>query len=157
MNKEELLQLLKSYKENTSKKALREKRIKKLKKELENIEEKYDTQLTPVMHDGGRGNQVVSQTENVAIKRQDRIKEIEKEISDIEAEIELLNDQIEEVDIRLGSLKRIEYEILVARYIDGQSYEYIGNITYYNVCHQTRSAETMKKELCKILNKITLL
>ncbi len=81
-----------------------------------------------------------------------------KQILDkIEDEIRELSYKVEEVEIRLECLKRKEKEILVDYYIEGNSYEHIGNITYHNLFGQTRSSDCIKKIIINSLEKISKL
>ena len=74
---------------------------------------------------------------------------------EIENEIKELNTKLEEVDIRLEGLRKKEREILIAYYIEGNSYEEIGNITYYKLYNQTRSEEAVKKIIQRAIEKIS--
>ena len=52
--------------------------------------------------------------------------------------------KIEQVDIRLEALKYKEKEMLIAYYIDGYTYEDIGNRIYYRLFNQTRSTRNIQ-------------
>ena len=60
----------------------------------------------------------------------------------------------EEIDIRLEALKYREKEILVAYYIDGCTYEDIGNRVYHKLFGQTRSEKAIQKIIERATEKI---
>ena len=155
MSKEELIELLGKHKEKEAKKALKQNRIKQLEKEKESSKEDYNTNTTTNFMEGGRGNETTSKVENKVCKKDNREQEIEEEIKTLKQEIEKLDYELDQVNIRLGSLNRLEKEIITARYIDKEDYYYIGNITYYNVRHQTRGEEAIRKMIEKIMNRLT--
>ena len=88
------------------------------------------------------------------INEKNKREEIQERIKNIENEILLLKDKTEEVDIRLRGLKYKEREIIKAYYIEGRSYEDIGNRVYFSLFEQTRSADTIKKTISKAMDKI---
>ena len=155
MNKEEIIELLKEYKNKQGKLEL--KKLEKRKKELQlkyKREEEIKTSLTQSYAEGGKTNQVSSKVENSVIKKSEEIETLEKEIEELNKDIEQLEIDVEEVNIRLGSLTYLEKEIITAYYIDGFSAEYIGNNTYYKIKHQTRSERTILRIIENILKKI---
>lgn len=154
MSKDELIELLGRHKEKEAKKALKERRIKQLEKEIKQLEEDYNTNIIPKFLEGGRSNETTSKVENKVCKKNNREQEIEEEIKKLKQEIDGLNYELDMVNIRLGSLNRLEKEIITARYIDKEDYHYIGNITYYNVKHQTRGEDAIKKIIEKIMNRL---
>lgn len=157
MSKDEMIELLKSYKEKKAKKDLRLEEKRRLERDKKILENDYSTNTTPTYMEGGRSNQVSSKVESKICKKDSRILEIEKRINELDEEIEELNYYLNQVNIRLGSLNELENKIITAYYIDEQDYDYIGNITYYEVKHQTRSEETIKRMIGQIINKLTKL
>ena len=152
MNREEIIETLKRYKEKQGKLEL--KKLEKRKKEIElkhKEEEEMQISITQSYTQGSKTNQVSSKVENSVVKKSEKIEELKKEIRDLEKEIELLEIEVEEVNIRLGSLTYLEKEIITAYYIDKLSYTYIGNNIYYKIKQQTRSEESIKKMITKIL------
>lgn len=156
MNREEIIETLKRYKEKQGKLEL--KKLEKRKKEIKlkhKEEEEIKTSITQSYTQGSKTNQVSSKVENSVVKKSEKIEELKKEIKDLEKEIELLEIEVEEVNIRLGSLTYLEKEIITAYYIDEISYKDIGNITYYKIKHQTRSEDTIKRMIAKIIEKLS--
>lgn len=155
MNKEEIVDLLKEYKNKQGKLEL--KKLEKRKKELQltyKLEEELKTSLVQSYSEGGKTNQVGSKVEKSVIKKSEEIEILKKEIETLKKEIEELEIDVAEVNIRLGSLTYLEKEIITAYYIDGFSAEYIGNNTYYKIKHQTRSERTILRMMENILKKI---
>lgn len=157
MSKEEFIRLLKTYKGKQSKKALRLEERQRLERRIAKIEADYETNMTPIYQEGGRGNQTTSKVENKILTKKEKIEEILEQIKVIDEEIVELDYELKQVDIRLGSLSRLEKEIITAYYIDGMDYDDIGNIIYYNIKHQTRSADTIKRAVKQIVVKLTKL
>ena len=155
MTKEQFILLLKNYKENRTK-------LKLKLREKENILRKKemlkDTILTVTNYEDNSDihskNIVSDKVGKQAINNADLEKALQKELEKVEEEIRELSSKVEEVEIRLEVLKKKEKEILVDYYIEGNSYEHIGNITYHNLFGQTRSADCIKKIIQKALVKI---
>lgn len=155
MTKEQFVLLLKNYKENRTK-------LKLKLREKENILRKKemlkDTILTVTNYEDNSDihskNIVSDKVGKQAINNADLEKALQKELEKVEEEIRELSSKVEEVEIRLEVLKKKEKEILVDYYIEGNSYEHIGNITYHNLFGQTRSADCIKKIIQKALVKI---
>ena len=93
-------------------------------------------------------NQISNKVEKAALEtieiNEKEIKEAEKEIKELEIEIEDLEDKVVETSIRLSSLKYKEEEILYAYYIEGRTYEDIGNNLYFRLFNQTRNKDSIK-------------
>ena len=158
MTREQFILLLKSYKENRAK-------LKLKLREKENIlrrkEKLKDTTISVTNYENNNDihskNIISDKVGKQAIYNADLEKDLQKELDKVEDEIKEINTKIEEVDIRLEGLKKKEKEILVDYYIEGNSYEHIGNITYHNLFGQTRSADCIKKMIKKSLGKISKL
>jgi len=157
MSKEELIELLKTHKYTTAKKALNLNDINKLKRDIAKIEKNYNINITPVYQEGSKSNQVSSKVENVIVKKDMEIIEKEEMIKKLEEENEDLDYVLNQVNIRLGSLTYIEKTVLTARYIDEMEYDYIGNEIFYDIKHQTRGEDAIKKICKKALNKMSKL
>ncbi|MCI9016293.1 MAG: hypothetical protein HFJ53_03890 [Clostridia bacterium] len=155
MVKEELVKLLRSYNENKSKLFIR-------KREKCTLEEALKDNIIEIKitknHELNRNKKVKTNiSDNVMatlINEKNKREEIQERIKNIENEILLLKDKTEEVDIRLRGLKYKEREIIKAYYIEGRSYEDIGNRVYFSLFEQTRSADTIKKTISKAMDKI---
>ena len=154
MSKEELIKLFKAHKEKQAKMALRLGDKQDLQRKMAKIEADYETSMTPIYQEGGRGNQVTSKVENKIIAKKEKIEEILKQIKLIDEEIIELGYELAQVDIRLGSLTELENKVITAYYIDGMNPYDIGNTIYYDVKHQTRSKKTIERMIVKIMNKL---
>ena len=153
MNKEELVELLKNYKENIAKLKLRKREKKKYEKRLKQYKE-IETNITTqigINMDIKSKNNVHSKTEKAAIEEielnEKEIKEAEEKIKELKKEIEDLEEKVAQISIRLNSLKYKEKEILYAYYVEGRTYEEIGNKLYFKLFNQTRDKDTIKNIL----------
>ncbi len=157
MSKEELIKLLKKHKQTTAKKGLNLNDIDKLKRDIEKIKRDYSTSTTQTYQEGSRSNEVTSKVENAVVRKDEKIIEKEEEIKRLEEEIIDLDYELNQVNIRLGALTYIEKTVLEARYIDEMEYDDIGNKVFYDIKHQTRSEDTIKKICKKALSKMLIL
>lgn len=155
MKKEQLILLLKQYKENNAKLKLRLREKEALLRKLEHLKE-IDASSSPVKLNGDihSKNKIGDRTGNNAIDNLETEAEIREKLKDTEEEISELTIMIEEVDIRLGALKYREKEILVAYYIDGCTYEDIGNRVYHKLFNQTRSSRNIQDIVEAATNKM---
>lgn len=155
MTKDQLILLLKNYKENKAKLKLK---LREKESILRKIESLKKVNLSVTSYDENSDihskNIISDKVGNKASNNIDIESDLKLELEQIEKEISELNTKLEEVEIRLEGLKRKEKEILVAYYIDGYSYKEIGNIIYYNMYSQTRSEDTIKKIIQKATDKI---
>lgn len=155
MNKEEFIELLRSYKENKAKLNIKLKELKTARIKLKNIS--YETNITSsfgINQDIKSKNKISNKVLN-KIEENDEIKENTKQkIEDLEAEVRELREKVEAVEDRLAGLKYKERELLVAYYIDGRSYDDIGNNLYFKLFNQTRNWETIKKIIEKATQKM---
>lgn len=156
MTKEELIELLKEYKQNKAKlniklKELRSARIKlKACDDIEiNTTSSYGENQD--IHSKNKiSNKVLSKIEENDMKKL----ELESEIESLEEIVKELRTKVEAVEDRLEGLYPKERELLSAYYIDNRSYEEIGNQLYFQLYNQTRSWETIKKIIEKATKKI---
>lgn len=155
MKKEQLILLLKQYKENNAKLKLRLRDKESLLRKLEHLKE-VDVSSSPIETNGDihSKNKIGDRTGNNAIDNLETEAEIKEKLKDTEEEIAELTIMIEEVDIRLGALKYREKEILVAYYIDGCTYEDIGNRVYHKLFNQTRSSRNIQDIVEAATNKM---
>ena len=155
MTKEQLILLLKNYKENKAKLKLKLREKESILRKIENLK-KVNLSVTSYEENSDihSKNIISDKVGNKASNNIDIESDLKLELEQIEKEISELNTKLEEVEIRLEGLKRKEKEILVAYYIDGYSYKEIGNIIYYNMYSQTRSEDTIKKIIQKATDKI---
>ena len=155
MTKETLILLLKQYKENKAKLKLK---LKEKEKLLRNIEHLKDISIsavaTEINNDIHSKNSISDKVGNKASDNIDKTKEYQERLDILEEEIIELNDVIEEIDIRLDALKGKEKDILMAYYVDGYTYDYIGNTVYWELFHQTRSERQIKRMIERSTEKI---
>lgn len=158
MTKKQLIILLKNYKENKAKLKLK---LREKENILRKIEKLKDITLSVTKYEDNSDihskNMISDKVGRQAIDNVDSEADLQKELNKLEDEIKELNTKIEEVDIRLECLKRREKEILIDYYIEGNSYNHIGNITYHNLFGQTRSVDCIKKIITNSLEKISKL
>lgn len=156
MNKEELINLLKSHKENKAKLTIKLKELKNKRIKLKHCEE-TETNITSSfginqdIHSKNKiGNKVLDRIEkNDELKRK-----TEEEIEELEKEVRTLRENVEAVEDRLEGLKYKEREILIAYYIDGRTYEDIGENLHNKLFQQKRNWETIKKIVEKATKKM---
>lgn len=156
MGKEEMINLLKSYKENKAKLTIKLKELKNKRIKLKYCEE-TETSITSSfgpnqdIHSKNKiGNKVLDRIEkNDEIKRK-----TEEEIKELEKEVRNLRENVEAVEDRLEGLKYKERELLIAYYIDGRTAEDIGNKLYFQLFNQTRSDRHIQRIIEKATNKM---
>lgn len=155
MSREQLILLLEKYKENKAslKLKLREKentlreidKIKEVSLKVTSFEENSDIHSK---------NTISDKVANNAIKNVEKQKELEQKLEGVEKEIRELNSKVEEVDIRLEALTYKESEIVKDYYIEKNTYEHIGNCTYFRLFKQTRSVRNIQDIVEKAVNKM---
>lgn len=155
MTKTELIVLLKKYKENKARLKLKLREKEGILRKLESIKNVSISSTSYEQNsDIHSKNKISDKVGDKASKNMDIEAELTIKLTETENEIKELNTKLEEVDIRLEGLRRKEREILMAYYIEGNSYEEIGNITYYKLYNQTRSEEAVKKIIQRAIEKI---
>lgn len=146
MTKDQLILLLKKYKENKSRLRLKLKEKEKKLRALEKIQEQELKSSYNDINSAIRSkNSISDKVGNVASNTIDKENDLKLEIESLQKEIDELSGVVEEIDIRLDSLKYKEREILIAYYIDGCTYEDIGNRVYLELFHQTRSTRHIQR------------
>lgn len=155
MTKEMLILLLKQYKENKAKLKLKLREKEKLLRKIEQLKEvRISIVRTEINNDIHSKNSISDKVGNNAVDNIDKENEYREELDVIEAEIIELNESIEEIDIRLDALKYKEKQILIAYYIDGCTYEDIGNRVYWELFKQTRSSRHIQRMIERSTEKI---
>ena len=155
MTKEQLVVLLKRYKENKAKLKLKLKEKERVIRKIEQVKEvSISAVRTEINNDIHSKNSISDKVGNNAVDNIDKENEYREELDVIEAEIIELNESIAEIDIRLDALKYKEKQILMAYYVDGYTYDYIGNIVYWQLFHQTRSERQIKRMIERSTDKI---
>lgn len=155
MTKEQLILLLKNYKENKAKLKLKLREKERILRQLESIKEtdlkSSDKDINSSIRSKNTTSDIVG---NSASNNIDKENNLNHELSILEQEIIELNSEIEEIDIRLDALKYKEKEILIAYYIDGCTYEDIGNRVYFKLFSQTRSTRHIQRLIERCTNQI---
>ena len=156
MTKEQLILLLKNYKENKAKLKLK---LREKESILRKIESLKNVTLSVTSYEENSDihskNIITDKVGNKASDNLDVETDLKIELEKVEDEIRELNTKLEEVDIRLDGLRRKEKEILIAYYVEGNTYKEIGSITYYKLYNETRSEETITKIIQKATEKIS--
>lgn len=155
MSKEELIELLRDYKENKAKLNIKLKELKNNRIKLNEID--VETSITSsfgINQDIHSKNQISNKVLK-KIEENETKKEVAKEkIEELEADVRKLREKVDLIDDRLESLKYKEREILVAYYIDGRTAEDIGNNLYFRLFNQTRSNRHIQRIIEKATEKM---
>lgn len=155
MSKEELIELLRDYKENKAKLNIKLKELKNNRIKLKEID--VETSITSsfgINQDIHSKNQISNKVLK-KIEENETKKEVAKEkIEELEADVRKLREKVNLIDDRLESLKYKEREILVAYYIDGRTAEDIGNNLYFRLFNQTRSNRHIQRIIEKATEKM---
>ncbi len=140
MSKEELIQLLKDYKENKAKLNIKLKDLKNCRIKLKHLElETNSTTSYGINQDIHSKNKISNKVLDKIEQNDTKRIELQKEIEDLEKTVRKLREKVEAVDDRLTGLKYKEREILTAYYVEGRTAEEIGNKLYFQLFSQTRS------------------
>lgn len=157
MNKSELIELLKNYKENKAKLNIKLKEIKTKRLQLKGCEE-VETSLTTgygINQDIHSKNQISNKVLTKIEQNDTRRNNIKNEIESLEEEIRKLRESVEAVEDRLIGLKYKERELLVAYYIDGRTAENISRTLYYDMYQRTCTPRYIQKIIDKATQKMT--
>ena len=156
MTKSELIELLKSYKENKAKLNIRLKELKSARMKLKSLEDiDYTLSVSYGLNqDIHSKNKISDKVGNQVEQNDTKTIELQKEIEDLEKIVRELRDKVESVDDRLEGLRYKERELLYAYYIEGRTYEDIGNNLYFKLFNQTRDKDTIKKIIEKATQKM---
>ena len=145
MTKEELIQLLKEYKENVAKLKLRKKEKKHYENKL-NSKPKIETSLSSatginsdIRSKNKIGDKVGEAVVNSITRNEEEKEEAKVKIAELEKEIQELEEKVEEVEIRLNSLYYKEKEILTAYYVENRTAEDISQNLYFRLFNRTCS------------------
>ncbi len=156
MTKSELIELLKSYKENKAKLNIRLKELKSARMKLKSLEDiDYTLSVSYGLNqDIHSKNKISDKVGNQVEQNDTKKRELEEEIKNLEEEVRELRDKVESVDDRLVGLKYKEREILTAYYVEGRTAEDIGNKLYFQLFNQTRSDRHIQRIIEKATNKM---
>ena len=156
MTKSELTELLKSYKENKAKLNIRLKELKSARIKLKSLED-IDFTLSVsygLNQDIHSKNKISDKVGNQVEQNDTKKRELKEEIKNLEETVRELREKVESVDDRLEGLRYKERELLYAYYIEGRTYEDIGNNLYFKLFNQTRDKDTIKKIIDKATQKM---
>ena len=156
MNKTELIELLKSYKENKAKLNIKLKELKLARIKLKSLEEiEVSLPIAYGINQDIHSKNKVSDKVGRQVEENDNKKiELEAEIKELEKKVKELRQKVETVDDRLIGLKYKEREILTAYYVEGRTAEDIGNKLYFQLFNQTRSDRHIQRIIEKATNKM---
>lgn len=155
MTREDLIVLLKEYKENKARLNIKLKELKASRIKLKYVDS--DTNMTSSYGDNQdihSKNQISDKVSRKVEENDIRRIELENKIEELEKEVKELRGKVEAVEDRLVGLKYKEREILTAYYIDGRTYEDIGENLHYKLFQQKRNWETIKKIVEKATKKM---
>ena len=156
MSKDELIQLFDNNKEDISKYEKNKKRIREIDYIIKKLKENNETKTTTSYKEisSGKTNTINNTVEDCIKKKDEKIRELEEEKTELEAENIMLKSKIEDVEIVLKALKFKERTIIVEHYIEGNSYEDIGNRIFWKIFGQTRDWQTIKRIADKAMKKM---
>lgn len=156
MTKEELIQLLKEYKQNKAKLNIKLKELKTARIKLKACDD-IETNTTSAygenqdIHSKNKiSDKVLSKIEQNDTKRLELKEEIEK----LEEIVKELREKVEAVEDRLIGLKHKEREILIAYYVEGKTAEIIGEYDYEKICGRKCSGRYIRKIVKKATSKM---
>lgn len=155
MTREDLIVLLKEYKENKARLNIKLKELKTSRIKLKYVDS--DTNMTSSYGD----NQDIHSKNQISDKVSRKVEEndikrieLEKKIEELEEEVRELRDKVEAVEDRLIGLKYKERELLVAYYIDGRTAENISRTLYYDMYQRTCTPRYIQKIIDKATQKM---
>lgn len=156
MKREQLIELFDKNKEDLSKYEKNKKTIREINKMIDKLKKNTDTKITTTYKEisSGATNSISNTIQDCIEKKEERIKELEEEKAQLEAENTTIKSRIDDVEIFLKALKFKEKTIIVEHYIEGNSYEDIGNRVYWNLFKQTRDSQTIKRIADKAIEKM---
>lgn len=156
MKREQLIELFDKNKEDLSKYEKNKKTIREINKMIDKLKKNTDTKITTTYKEISTGatNSISNTIQDCVEKKEERIKELEEEKAQLEAENVAIKSRIDDIKIFLKALKFKEKTIIVEHYIEGNSYEDIGNRVYWNLFKQTRDSQTIKRIADKAIEKM---
>ena len=156
MTKEELIELLKDYKQNKAKLNIKLKELKTARIKLRVCND-IETKTTSTYGE----NEDIRSKNKISDKVLDKIEEndtkrleLEAEIEELEKMVKVLRKKVEVVEDRLIGLKYKEREILIAYYIEGRTAQNIGDKLYFQMYNRTCSARYIQKIIDKATQKM---
>ena len=156
MNREDLVQLFDKNKEDIAKYEKNKKRIKDINELIKKIEKEINIKTTATYKEAQSSptNKINSAVENFVEQKDEKISKLEEERTELEAENIVIKSRIEDVEIYLKALKFRERTIIIEHYIEGNSYEDIGNRIYWRLFGQTRDGRTIQRIADRAIEKM---
>lgn len=155
MTREDLIVLLKEYKENKARLNIKLKELKNSRIKLKYVDS--DTNMTSSYGD----NQDIHSKNQISDKVSRKVEEndikrieLENKIEELEEEVRKLREKVDAVEDRLIGLKYKERELLVAYYIDGRTAENISRTLYYDMYQRTCTPRYIQKIIDKATQKM---
>ncbi len=155
MTREDLIVLLKEYKENKARLNIKLKELKNSRIKLKYVDS--DTNMTSSYGDNQdihSKNQISDKVSRKVEENDTKRIELEKKIEELEEEVRKLREKVEAVEDRLIGLKYKERELLVAYYIDGRTAENISRTLYYDMYQRTCTPRYIQKIIDKATQKM---
>lgn len=155
MTRENLIALLKEYKENKARLNIKLKELKTSRIKLKYVD--FDTNMTSSYGD----NQDIHSKNQISDKVSKKVEEndikrieLESKIEELEKKVKELREKVEAVEDRLVGLKYKERELLIAYYIDGRTAENISRTLYYDMYQRTCTPRYIQKIIDKATQKM---
>lgn len=155
MTREDLIVLLKEYKENKARLNIKLKELKNSRIKLKYVDS--DTNMTSSYgnnQDIHSKNQISDKVSRKVEENDTKRIELENKIEELEEEVRELREKVEAVEDRLIGLKYKERELLVAYYIDGRTAENISRTLYYDMYQRTCTPRYIQKIIDKATQKM---
>ena len=155
MTREDLIVLLKEYKENKARLNIKLKELKASRIKLKYVDS--DTNMTSSYGDNQdihSKNQIGDKVSRKVEENDIRRIELENKIEELEKEVKELREKVEAVEDRLVGLKYKERELLIAYYIDGRTAENISRTLYYDMYQRTCTPRYIQKIIDKATRKM---
>ena len=155
MTREDLIALLKEYKENKARLNIKLKELKNSRIKLKYVDS--DTNMTSSYGDNQdihSKNQISDKVSRKVEENDAKRIELENKIEELEEEVRKLREKVEAVEDRLIGLKYKERELLVAYYIDGRTAENISRTLYYDMYQRTCTPRYIQKIIDKATQKM---
>lgn len=156
MNRDDLVQLFDKNKEDMAKYEKNKKRIKDINELIKKIEKEINIKTTTTYKEAQSSptNKINSVVENFVEQKDEKIRKLEEEKTELEAENIIIKSRIEDVEIYLKALKFRERTIIIEHYIEGNSYDDIGNRVFWKLFGQTRDGRTVQRIADKAIEKM---
>lgn len=155
MTREDLIVLLKEYKENKARLNIKLKELKTSRIKLKYVDS--DTNMTSSYGDNQdihSKNQISDKVSRKVEENDTKRIELENRIEALEEEVRKLREKVDAVEDRLIGLKYKERELLVAYYIDGRTAENISRTLYYDMYQRTCTPRYIQKIIDKATQKM---